>query len=242
MTVSDLLNVIVFDAGDNSSDFRTNTRRWLNAVRAEVADAALWRQAVTIDASFNTSSATTDGLYALQDTSGNKYEHLLSDWLYNETSDERIVHESQQQLDAIDAAKDVTGPPTYWGDAGVDTNSIRQIYLWPVPDGTYTIRFSGIKRLTDLTDGDESLSDDPYFGEITPWANCFLEGLRYWYDKNNNEDAAKIAAQYQLFQRSIRKRKTRNNIAVVTGLPLRVVRTSNKVATGRFDPSHYSNR
>jgi hypothetical protein len=187
---------------------------------------------------FDTAAATTDGLYSLTG-----YEHLIHDNLWDTTNETTINHESYSTLQGIDPNKETTGPPEYWADAGVDTNDERQIYLWPIPDGTYTVRFSGYKKLTDLGESDDTLDKDPFFGLISPWSACFASGMRYYQDLNNNEDANQAALQLNIFNRLIRDRKATNMIAPTSKTGMEIVRHAALTPfAGRLDPAHYNNR
>lgn len=234
MTVKDILDQIVFDSDDDDGKFRTAALRWFNLVRAYIAQKGEWRSAMVADATLTTAAATTDGLYILDG-----YEHLVHDWMWDETNENVIRHESYDVLNALDVDKSTTDFPAWWADAGVDTNGAKQIYIWPVPDGAYTIRYAGYKLLTDLVSTDENLSTDPFFGPINRWGPTFTAGLRYYYDMNNHEDANIAMAQKQIFDMMIRQRRSEERIARTSGLRLKNVRGGTPTPMGRFDPSRY---
>lgn len=237
MTFSDLLEQVAFDSDDASGDYRTAALRWLNLARSHIASSGLWRTAIDADVELTTSAATTTGLYIL---SG--YDHLVNDWMYDETNDEVIEYESFGRINALDSGKDVTGNPKWWGDAGVDSNGFKQIYLWPIPDGTFTIRYAGYKTLTDITGSQSTLSLDPFFGNVAPWGSCFAAGMRYYHDLNTNEDPNQIAIQRNIFMQEIAARRRHNDIARASGLRLMVSRTLQPITMGRFNPAHFDNK
>jgi hypothetical protein len=220
MTFADLLSEVAAQAGDTSAAFRVQARRWLNFTRAYIADRAEWRTALNADVTITTAAATTDGLYSLTG-----YERVSGDYLYDETNEYPILPESLSALQAHDPDKSVTGNPEWWADAGVDSDDNRQIYLWPIPDGAYVIRYAGYEVLTDIGEDDEQLSVDPFFGELTPWSPCLMAGLRYHMDLDNNEDAVQIAMQLKVFEGHIKRRKAKNSAAPHIGLRLANVRS-----------------
>jgi len=236
MTFDDLLDQVVADSGDTDGQYRTDALRWLNLTRADIADEHPWKSALKADATITTSAATTDGLY---DLSG--YTWISGDYLFDETNEASIRHESLVMTNAIDASKDTTGNPAYWSDAGVDTNGTPQIYLWPIPDGTFTIRFSGYAVLADVAESATGSATDDFFGPLTPWGPTMSAGLRYYHDLNNNENPQQVALMLQVFKSKIRKRKSKDGLALPGSIPMQVVNTRRRIATGRFNPSHYNN-
>jgi hypothetical protein len=244
MRVQDLLDQVVFDSGDNSSAYRTAARRWLNLARSYIADDALWKTALRPDATLTTDAAKTRGLYLLRDDSSQDYEFVAGDVLYDETNRQNIVHESMVSARMVDQAKETFSKPTIWADAGDDGNGVRQIYLWPIPSAAYTITFPGYIKLTDLTDSDDNLTVDPFFGPISPWAACMTQGLRFFHDQNNNEDVQAMMLQELRFQKRINRRKANNRLSPSGRMALAVIKTQrlNYRGTGRFDPAHFNNR
>lgn len=241
MTIGDILDQVAFDASDTGGDYRTAARRWLNIVRSDIADECLWRWAFRAAATITTAAATTSGLYTLVDGTTN-YEFVAGDEFYDETNSNTITHESYGQLRAFDQDKSVTGPPTVWADAGSDGNNNRQVYFWPVPGGTYTIRFPGYLRLTDLTETNDVDSNDGFFGPVTPWASTFVAGIRYYHDLNNNEDATQIVLQERRFHKKIRRRKVMNRLSIAAPVRQKILATQVVTSLGRFDPAHFDNR
>lgn len=240
MTVSDLLDQVYFDAGEPGSAFRTASRRWLNLVRSFIADEALWSHALDPDIEITTSAATTDGIYSLASGSVG-YEFLASGQLYDTTNDVAITFEPRGRIKAMDPDP-TTGPPSRWSDAGLDSNGYRQIFLWPIPDSTYTLKFDGYKTLTDLTSAQDTLSVDPFFGPISPWSATFVEGLRYYHDLNNNESTEQVELQRRAFQKAVKRKKAQNRLSLVSPMALESIRYQTTSTTGRFDPAHYNNR
>jgi hypothetical protein len=237
VTISDLLDNVARSADDDSAEYRTAALRWLNLVRAHVAERARWRGAVRVD-SFQTSASVTTGLYSLT-----RYQHLAEDRLYDETNKQPILHESHGLLNEIDTAKETTGPPSWWADAGADDRGDRRLYLWPIPNGTYTIRFTGQANLATLVEDDEGLEVDPYFGPLSFWADCFDEGLHYHRLRDSNEDANQVLAQLRIFDRLIDGKKAVNHVAPNSRVTLKNVRSRGSARPyARMDPAHFENR
>lgn len=236
MTFADLLNEVAAQAGDDGAAFRTQARRWLNYVRADIADLGDWRTAFNADVELTTSSATTSGLYV---TTG--YERISGKYLYDETNEMPLASQSFSEMQARDPDKSVTGNPQFWADAGVDSNDNRQIYLWPIPDGTYTIRYAAYKVLTEISESDETLTTDPYFGDIVPWAATFFAGLRYYMSVDDNEDIAQSELQERKFHKKIRQRLKKNSVSPHAAQQMAAIRSYRHVTAGRLDPTHFEN-
>ena len=239
MTFATIIDVIVHRAGDDDGEYRAQVRNWLNFVRSEIADAHSWRSAVAVNQTLITAAATTTGQYII----GSTNESIVGKFMYDETNNNVLQHESLANTQLVDPDRSRTGDPNWWADAGLASTGERQIQLWPIPDGAYTIRYTALKRVTDVTEDQESDTEDAYFGSIAPWSNCFEAGLDYYYDKDNNEDAAQIQSKYLVFQRAINMRRAAEGVATNAALTLENVRQNrSSVMTGRFDPAHYNNR
>jgi hypothetical protein len=236
MKVSDLLDNVARTADDDSDEFRAAALRWLNLVRAHVAERARWKGSIRVD-TFSTSSSNTTGLYALS-----RYSHLAESRLYDVTNKQPILHESHALLNEIDAAKETTGPPSWWGDAGSDGRGDRMLYLWPIPDGTFTIRFTGQSNLVDLESADEDATIDPYFGRLSFWADVFDEGLQYHRLRDTNENAEQTLAQLRIFDRFIDGKKMVDRVSPTVSIELKNIRQRGLgMARGRLDPAHFEN-
>jgi hypothetical protein len=239
MTFSDLLDDAARLAGDDSSQYRIGARTWLNLARSYIADSAQWKSAFRPEAQIVTAASTTSGLYALVQGSIT-YEHIFGDFLYDETNNTPIKGMSFTSLQAEDSDQSNTGSPDFWADAGIDSKGRRQIYLWPIPDGAYTIRFPAYIRLADITEGEETTDLDSFFGPVNEWSACFRAGLQYYHDLDDAEMDATITLGR--FERAIKMRKKNNELSPHMKIRAGVVRTTHIRTGGRFDPSHYNNR
>lgn len=235
MTVKDLLDQITFGSGDSTGEYRLAALRWLNLSRSEAASMTRWATAVDENASFDTTSNNTTGVYELAG-----YDAVLGDFLYDETNNEVIRHESYQLTHATDPDQSVNGPPIWWSHAGMTSTGVMQVSLKPIPLATYTIRYPGYRRLTDFGSADEGLEIDPYFGPISPWASAFAAGMRYYRDLDDNAEI-NAATSHASFIHLVRMRMRQNNLGYQT-LRAQDVRAPGAVAMGRFDPAHYNNR
>jgi len=238
VTYSDLIDQIVKRAGDDSGTYRMDVRRWLNLARVEIADAHNWRSSFVPDRTITTSAATTDGLYSIGSTS----EQVSGNFLFDQTNDSIIRHDSLADMSITDADKSVTGNPTFWADAGLDSSNNRQIYLWPIPDAAYVIRVPVRKVLTDVSEAEETNDFDTYFGRLAQWGRCFEAGLDYYYEKDNNESGTAVRDAYMIFRRTIEARKRQETASPDATLSFKNVRTNKSQGTGRFDPAHFNNR
>ncbi len=241
MTYDDIITHLSFDSGDDSSKYQIAALRWINATRSYIANNGPWESTKRSNIFFQTSAATTTGIYILQDQSSNKYEALASDSMFDATNEITLRHEALASTWELDQDRSTTGQPTFWADAGLDANGERQVMLWPVPDGTFDIYFIGRRRLTDITDS--SVSADPYFGPVSSWFAVLLGGTRYYHDLSNNVNPFQIQIQRMAFQNAIRVRKKTESITVTSSLQLEPVNSRGGFARlGRLDPSVYDNR
>lgn len=239
MTVANLLDHIVHGADDSTGEYRTAVLRWLNLCRSEAYGETSWVTAVQPDATISTSAAQTDGLYELDD-----HEHVVHPRMWDETNEDTLKYESYSALQSIDPNKQTTGPPTYWSDAGIEntTSGDRVLYLWPIPDATYVIRFSGYRKYKDLLSSEESLTTDPIFGDVGAWGSAFAAGMRYYQDSDNNESVNQTVVQERRWRRLLRGMKSRNGVLPNVAMGLADVRHVSQVGMGRFDPSSFNNR
>lgn len=236
MTIEELLDQAANDAGDNSTAFRNSARRWLNLARSYIADRHRWRAAVRTTATLSTAASTAR--YALTDASSNNYERVISDIIYNQTNDTNVFYQDLQTLLAVDPDQDEEGTPSWWADAGSDSSGNRLIQFYPIPDAVYVMNFAGYLKITDITSADDTLSVDPFYGPISPWASCFAAGLRYYQDLNNNESDSRTEIQRRVFEQQIRNRRMTDNTAAGSRWQLQSWRQpSGVVNLGTLDPS-----
>jgi len=239
MTVADLLDQVTHNSDDSTGAYRTAALRWFNLCRSEAYSEVNWRTAMQHDATITTSAAQTDGMYELDD-----HEHVIHQRMWDETNEDTIVYESYQALQGIDPKKETTGPPSLWSDGGIEnaTSGDRNIYFWPIPDGTFTIRFSGYRKYKDILSTDESLTTDPIFGDIGAWGAAFASGIRYYQDLDDNESIQQIAIQERRWRSNLRRRKKRNGVLPNVQMQLADVRHMFQPQQGRFNPSNFNNQ
>jgi hypothetical protein len=237
MTIGELLDHTAFNTDDDDGDYRAAMRRWLNLTRSWISDESSWKHALDSSASFNTSAATTDGIYTLDG-----YEFIAGDALFDETQSHKIRHESMTDMLAADADKSVTGPPDVWADAGMNSNGVRLIYLWPIPSDVRTISFRGYRNLTDLTEDREVLSVDPFFGPVAKWQSTFEEGLRYYQMRHDGDGFQVVVGQRGVVKSKIREMKKRDRLSIGTLRLGSAARVQDIANLGRFYPAHFSNR
>ncbi len=236
MTFDDLYEQLKFDSDDRAADYQQAARRWLNLARSTIVDFGQWKSALDTEASLTTSAATTTGVYSI-----GAFEFIHGLYMYDQSTNSVIVHESLSTAGRIDPDRSVTGPPTIWADAGADTSGNRQVYFWPVPDDTRTIDFHGYRQLADITDSDGTKSIDPFFGRLTEWQSCFSDGMRYYHDLNNNESAQQTFGQWGKFKNAIKRRHARNRLSLGAPISLRSIRGVRRILPGRLDPAHFRN-
>jgi hypothetical protein len=239
MIFSDLYTQVERNAGESGGEYRSDVRRWLNLARSEISDEAVWRDALR-STTITTSAGTTDGLYNIEG-----YEKISGQYLKNETNNTPIGHESYEALKSIDPNETVSGAPYFWADAGSEssrTGNFPRIFLHPIPDAAFVIRFNAYIRLTDIVESDDGLANDPYFGWLSQWAACFIAGIDYYRMLDDSEDAQELIVKRSLFTKAIERRKKNNSVNVGQSIRLRNIRNEGRSRVGRLDPAHYSNR
>jgi hypothetical protein len=241
VTFDTILTLVGFDAGDTGAEYKNRARDWLNIVRSEIADEAQWRWALRPEGTLDT--VADQAYYNLTDAStGDKYDHIAGDFIYDQNNDTNITYEAFGPLHAQDQDLDITGPPAIWSDAGATSSGDRQIILWPVPDSAYTLVFPGVVLFSDITESDDSATVDPFFGPIAPWNATFMAGMRWQYAVNNNEDPNQILLYERMFRSKIRKRMSKNRVSPTSAVRNKVVnRLNRRSMMGRLDPSRFAN-
>lgn len=238
MTVQDLLDQAIYDSGDGGADYTNSARRWLNLTRSYIADQHAWQCASRVNATLTTTNGTA--IYTLVSGS-DTYRRVIGNMMYDQTNDTNIRYTDTAFGLALDQDQDETGPPVVWWDAGCTSAGVRQVEFYPVPGGTYTILFAGQLILSDLTAAQDTVTEDPYYGPITPWGATFQAGMRYFHDLNNNEDVNQIAIQKATFDMLIRNRKRVDSTPTTPIHRARSLREGSNVNLGRLDPSVYEN-
>lgn len=234
MTFGDLLDQVARSTDDTSGQMRAAALRWLNLARSEIETLGPWRSALDPVATLLTSAGTTSGIYTL---SG--YEGIAASTMWDETNSGPVREETLKALSDNDPQKQTLGQPTFWADAGRSTAGERQVYLWPIPDSAFTIRFAGYRLLADVSD--ENLSVDPYFGPILLWGATFSAGLRYYQQLDNNESDSATQRAYTIFMRLVAKRRGMEPLAPVGSFQTDPVKNPAQPMglVGRLDPSRY---
>lgn len=238
MTYRDIIDTVVRDSGDPGSAYRVNAYLWLNLARQEAAVRGDWKSAKNSEATFDTDPLVTEGIYPVAG-----YDSIHGDEIYDQTSDCVISRDVENTLKALDANRNEFGPPMLWADAGMTVLGEKQIRLWPIPNGVFTIGFIGSKLLIDVTTANEDVSVDAYFGPLSTVGAMLQKGLRVYHDINNNEDAGQIERSKSSFYAAIKLYGGKSGADSVASSRLKPVnRRPQPQALGRLDPAHFGNR
>lgn len=234
MTFADLLGEIEKQSGDG---IRSQALTWLNYVRAEVADLHNWQQTLDVEKTLVTTANSTTGVFALDAT----VDQIVSSEMFDVTNNCVIQHDSLLEINIVDPDRSVSSKASAWAGAGTDSSGNRKIRLYPIPDAVNTIRFHASIRLTEILATDENLSVDPYFGPVLEWGACFLNGMRWYQDLDNNEDPTQTEIQRRRFLGIVVDRKKRSNTAAQRTYRLNNVNTIRPLVFGRLPPAHFRN-
>lgn len=225
VTFSDLLDSIAFDAGDFSSTYRNNARIWLNLVRSYCANQGFWRTALTGSADINVGGTNSDGIYPMKDASSptpQVWAFVEGSTLLDVTDNRILTYRDQSIIGIADPNEDNTGAPRHWTDKGYNSAGEPLIGFFPRPTASTTIRGSLYKQYTSITDAQDGLTIDPFFGPIDDWAHTFMEGLRYYKEQDENEQGTQ--AQWMRFVHWVEQRKRKQGIPTVASHRLRNLR------------------
>ena len=172
----------------------SSIRKWITQLEAEIYSVKPWaflRKVGTI----TTSAATTDGEYSLADDYD--FGSLFS--VYDTTNKKYLMPIDISDIDAINTGlTSTTGTPDYYFLWGVDTNNVQEISFYPIPAGTYTIKYR-YKRNATPVDIETDTSNDTE-QPILPrkyrrlLVDAVLEELM---QRDTNPNADRVNAKYQ---------------------------------------------
>lgn len=128
----------------SDSDYVKLIAKYVNDSKRQVEDAYNWNSL-----SETLSATTTDGIFNyVLEGSGQRFRIID---VLNDTSNSFVENAStrwmNQQFLLTTAQK---GSPKYFNFNGTDSNGDTQVDLYPIPDGTYNIRFNLIKPQAPL--------------------------------------------------------------------------------------------
>lgn len=118
---------------------------FVNDAKRQVEDAYSWNAL-----SDTLSAVTTNGVfnYVLV---GSGQRFRVTD-IINDTDDVFLKYQTTSEMNRLFLmTSSESGSPMYYNFNGVDTNGDTQVDLYPIPDGTYNIRFNVIKPQPPLT-------------------------------------------------------------------------------------------
>jgi hypothetical protein len=97
------------------------------------------------------------------------------------------------------------------------------------------------RQYASLTENDDGLEVDPFFGPVSDWSAVFMEGLRYYQEQNEGEVGTNN--QYNRWVGMVERRKRKNGIQITGGSRLRSLRPSLAFppSAALADPGHYNN-
>lgn len=240
MTFADLYQVIERQIGDDSAD-RTTHRQWLNLARTYIAGFTVWPQALNNNASLSIDGRASGEYVLATPDCDQTYENISGDYIYDTSESLFAQHESRTFQGLSDPQRTVDGPPIVWADAGANASGERLIRFYPVPRDTRTYRFAGWKRLTDITVSNDTDTLDPYFGPLAVWQACFIEGIKYYANDDDNESATQTEHKRRVFERMIKHRMRASGVGRTNRMLLRNWKERGMLPRARLDPAHFNN-
>jgi hypothetical protein len=161
MTYLELVNKVLIRLRENTvtsvqeSPYSQLIGEFVNVVKREVEDAYNWSSLRT-----TITANTSTGLYSYELTSSTTRCRILDVW--NDTDDIEMKYQTTRWFDRQFQGTDPEeGSPTYYNFNGVSTEGDHLVDVYPIPDGTYALRFNIVKPQADL-DADGDVINIPY--------------------------------------------------------------------------------
>ena len=130
----------------NENTYSTLIGTLVNDAKDEVENAWKWsalRTTMTVTTSSSVFAYTLVGAGSIFDTLD----------VLNDTDDFFLEYKTAHEMNKLFLGTPTTetGSPRYYSFNGVDSNGDTIIDLYPIPDGSYTIRYNMVKRTDDFT-------------------------------------------------------------------------------------------
>ena len=139
----------------SNTTYSTMVGDFVNDAKRHVEDAHDWsalRATITVSTSDGTAG------YTLTD-SGDRIKVINAT---NDTSNWFMRYQNPTWMESANyISSAANAPPEYYTFNGVDSSQDSKVQLYPIPDGTYSIRFNLIKRPEDLS-SDSDTVDIPF--------------------------------------------------------------------------------
>jgi hypothetical protein len=159
---------------------------YVNDAKREVEDAYDWNSL-----SNTLTAETTDGLFNyVLSTSGTRFRVID---VLNDSKDFEMRYAATTWMDRqFLLTNGVKGIPNYFNFNGVDSSGDTQVDLFPIPDGTYTIRFNLIIPQADLVSDTDRVLVSPHLVCLLAYAKAIAE---------RGEDSGILSSEaYQLYR------------------------------------------
>jgi len=174
--------------GDSTAATGARIKKFINFGQKDFASRYDW-PFLQSSSTFNTTSGTE--YYDLSTTCGKVIDLRDStNETYLPEYNERIFNSVKPSTDSAD-----TGKPLYWYPVSVSTGTSSEqirVNLYPIPDGTYTVKYNFFKNVIDLSaDSDYSLIPAKYHSTILDYA------LMREFEKRRSSMANYYATKYE---------------------------------------------
>lgn len=181
MTRGDIKNRIKNQIGDTSGVNDSLIESYIDWGQQDMASRRDWEWLKETDATITTASGTEE--YTLATDC-----HKVSGQMKDITNERWIPEFNKREFDMAYPSPSTTddiGQPIYWYLTELDSSGNQKIKLYPIPNGTYTIRYDYIKRVSNIP----SDSDNPIVpNKFRPYLIDF--GLARFYEKKREFGAA----------------------------------------------------
>jgi len=145
MDFSTMVDAVQDTVDDTSSSGEARIKRYLNWAQQDIASRKDWhwlKSSKTLTTTSGTEEYSLDStchkVIAMKDETNETYLRPIN---------ARAFEVSEPY---VDTSSD-TGKPRYWYPSEIDSSENQQVKFYPVPNGSYTIRYRFYKRLSDMS-------------------------------------------------------------------------------------------
>ena len=177
-------------ASVTENDYSALIGKLVNDAKREVEDAWNWeclRSTITVSTSASTSGYTLTG-------SGDRFRF---EQVYNDTSDYSLEAGTTTAFNdaLLLTATPKSDEPTMYNINGVDSSGDLLVRLYPIPDATYSVKFSGFKPEAELSSGTDTTKLSKQAIVALAWAKAIEE--------RGEDGGVNVSSQYAVAKQAL---------------------------------------
>lgn len=147
--------------GESSGTVRDMFKEWINEGQQDIATRYLWPFLEKSTPGAITTAADDDTYSLASDVA------VLYD-LYDTTNYRKLRYITNADFDKLYPNPSATGAPYLYRLLG-ESETLKQVVLYPIPAGAYTLRYKYYKRLSDLSEPDEESGIPSQYHRLLKW-------------------------------------------------------------------------